>query len=80
MDQNCISTHIGHFEYLVLPFGLTNAPATLQSLMNPVLAQFLRKFARMFFDDILDLQFYSSWSYIALESYFGSPENQQVVC
>ena len=53
MDQNCISTHIGHFEYLVLPFGLTNAPATPQSLMNPVLAQFLRKFALVFFDDIL---------------------------
>eukprot|EP00253_Pinus_taeda_P004218 PITA_04218 len=46
-------TRYGHYEFVVLPFGLTNAPATFMCLMNSVFHQYLDKFVLIFIDDIL---------------------------
>jgi hypothetical protein len=43
----------GHYEFVVIPFGLTNAPTTFMCLMNNIFSQYLDKFVLVFIDDIL---------------------------
>ena len=45
-------TRYGQFEFTVLPFGLTNAPASFQRLMNEIFKPYLDKFVVIFLDDI----------------------------
>jgi hypothetical protein len=44
IEKTTFSTHLGHYEFVVMPFVLKNAPATFQALMNKLLAPFLGKF------------------------------------
>jgi len=53
ISKTTFRTRYGHYEFVVLPFGLTNAPATFMCLMNSVLNKYLDKFVLVFIDDIL---------------------------
>jgi hypothetical protein len=46
-------TSFEHFQFKVLIEGLTNAPATFQTVMNSILHPYIRKFVIVYIDDIL---------------------------
>ena len=51
--KTAFQTHNGHYEYRVMPYGVTGGPATFQIVMNLILAPLLRKCVVVFIDDIL---------------------------
>jgi len=51
--KTAFRTRYGQYEYKVIPFGLANAPATFQTMMNKILREFLDHGVVVYLDDIV---------------------------
>ena len=53
VSKSAFRTRYGHFEFLIMPFGLTSTPAASIDMMNRVFQPYLDQFVVVFIDDIL---------------------------
>src|SRR3954464_9931491 len=53
IPKTAFITRYGSYEYIVMSFGLTNAPTTFSRLMNYIFMEYLDKFVVVYLDDIL---------------------------
>ena len=50
ISKTTFRTTYGHYKFVIIPFGLTNAPTTFMCLMNSIFSQYLDKFVLVFID------------------------------
>ena len=69
----------GHYEYVVMSFGMTNAPAIFMDYMNKIFRWYMDQFVVVFINDIL-IYFESQEEHTASESGAGNSQRASVVC
>jgi len=53
IEKTAFNTEDGHYEFLRMPFGLKNAPATFQRMINHVLRDYVNKICLVYMDDVI---------------------------
>lgn len=71
-------TRYGHYEFLVMPFGVTNAPVAFMDLMNHVFKSYLDEFVIVFIDDILIYSKDEAQHAVHLQAVLETLQNQKL--
>ena len=75
IEKTAFVTPLGIYEYVRMPIGLKNAPATFQRLMNEILRDYINKICVVYLDDILIFSTTLEEHKIALEKFFRILQN-----
>ncbi|KAH0603285.1 uncharacterized protein H6S33_007607 [Morchella sextelata] len=77
--KTAFRTHYGHFEYTVMPFDLTNEPATFQHFINDGVRDYLDLFCTAYLDDILIYSDTLEEHQVHLEKVLEAPQRNGVL-